>query len=83
MMHKLKVLAEMQKLEASDSPFQPVKVDIFGPFPQIVLDNKYILAFGVFFRWSEAFSVYNITSDTIAGYLREFSGSNREPNSAV
>ena len=51
-------------------PWQTVGVDIMGPFPETSRGNKWILVLTDHFsRWQDAFSIVDVTAETVATAL--------------
>ena len=70
--HKRNGLAEIQRMPIPNLPFKVLHCDISGPYTQTFRGNKFIVSYvDSFSKWPEAFSVPEITSDTIAETLAE------------
>jgi hypothetical protein len=67
-----KVRAPMQETHVPPYPFCHIGVDVSGPYPTTLSENKYIIGFiDLYSGWPEAFSVPAKTTDNVAHLLIE------------
>lgn len=82
--HKAKQLAPLQRMPTPSSPFQVVHVDILGPLPKTLSENRFIITYiDAFTKWPEAYPVKSAESDIIAETLADFISRHGSPSRII
>lgn len=82
--HKAKHLAPLQRMPTPSSPFQVVHVDILGPLPTSLSENRFIITYiDAFTKWPEAYPVRSTESDMIVDTLADFISRHGTPSRII